>query len=59
MSGHHNPITCCDRECAAANYCFVGGIQCEGCGLYFCASDINENGYCEECEKKRREDEEA
>lgn len=57
MSGSPYPITCCDRDCANANYCFVGGIQCERCGLYFCASDLNENGHCEECERQKAEEE--
>ena len=56
MSGSPYPITCCDRDCANANYCFVGGIQCESCGLWFCASDLNEDGYCEECERQRSEE---
>ena len=57
MSGSSNRKTCCDWECAEANYCVIGGIQCEGCGLYFCARDLNEYGYCEECERQKAEEE--
>ena len=47
--GHDEPMTCCDEECAAANDCVVGGYQCEGCGRYFCADELDECGYCEAC----------
>lgn len=57
MSGSFQPISCCDRDCAEANYCEVDGIQCERCGLYFCASDINEDGYCKECAREKAEEE--
>lgn len=59
---------CCDYECAEANDCQVGGIECEMCHGYFCANELCEhNGYyvCSDCEaeliekeKEEKEDEE-
>ena len=57
MSGSIGPISCCDQDCADANYCEVGGIQCERCGLYFCASHLNYDGYCEDCAREKAEEE--
>ena len=59
MSGHLQPIRCCDSECAAVNYCVKGGVQCNGCGLYFCDYNLNEIGYCEDCAAKFGSDEES
>ena len=52
MSGHIRPLTCCDSECAAVNHCVKGGVQCNGCGLYFCEYNLNEIGFCEDCAAK-------
>lgn len=51
---------CCDYECAEANNCQVGGIECEGCHGYFCAKDLGEyNGMyvCDDCLKAIVEEE--
>ena len=57
MSGKHfHPIRCCDLECALVNHCSVGGVQCDGCGGYFCATYISntDDGYlCDECLEER------
>lgn len=48
-------ITCCDDECARANRCKVGGIQCDRCGEYFCKCDlkyIDGKHLCEDCEEE-------
>ena len=52
------PMTCCDRECATVNHCFVGGIQCAVCDEYFCVSDIDDDGLCPACAEAKREEEE-
>ena len=59
MSGHIRPLTCCDSECAAVNHCVNGGVQCNGCGLYFCDYNLNNDGYCEDCAAKLGSDEES
>ena len=56
------PLTCCDRDCADANGCRMGGAQCPDCGGWYCppneASD--EDGRCEDCaERHRRQEEEV
>lgn len=61
MSGHHHPLTCCDRDCAAVNGCREGGYQCERCGRWFCGNEIDEDNLCEDCAeeaRKEREEEE-
>lgn len=58
MTDHESPLTCCDRECAAANDCIVGGIECERCHRYFCANEICDNGMCEECDEEHPNEEE-
>ena len=59
MSGHLQPIRCCDSECAAVNYCVKGGVPCEGCGLYFCAYNLDIDGFCDDCAAKFGSDEES
>lgn len=59
MTDHESPLTCCDRECAAANDCIVGGIECDGCGQFYCSHEIDERGLCAECAKERAESEVA
>ena len=49
--------TCCDYECAEANDCMVGGIECKRCGDYFCSHEIREDGLCDECAEAKREEE--
>lgn len=51
MSGHARPLTCCDRDCAGANGCRIGGYQCERCGRWFCGDEIGEDGICVDCEE--------
>jgi len=59
MAGREKPIAVCDRDCAGANNCRIGGYKCKGCGYWFCTDDIDENGLCDECaEARRREQEE-
>ena len=58
MSGSEEPKACCDRECAAANDCIEGGVECDWCGRYFCSHEIDERGMCAECAKERAESEE-
>ncbi|MBQ4199552.1 MAG: hypothetical protein II649_06690 [Kiritimatiellae bacterium] len=53
MSGPY-PLTYCDRECAAANGCVVGGMTCSGCGRYFCAHELLD-GLCADCEAEAEE----
>ena len=53
--------TCCDYECAEANGCQVGGIECEYCHRHFCAKELGEhNGkyICDDC-REEIEDEES
>lgn len=58
MSGSKEPKTCCDRECAEANDCIEGGVECDRCGRYFCSQELDERGLCAECAKERVESEE-
>jgi hypothetical protein len=37
----HRPA---ERECALVNHCTAGGVQCDDCCGWFCASDL-----CDEC----------
>ena len=46
-------------EHAAVNHCVKGGVQCNGCGLYFCDYNLNDEGYCEDCAAKFGFDEES
>lgn len=62
MSGHMRPLTNCDRDCAGANGCRVGGFQCDGCGLWFCGEDLNRIGdtseyLCDDCLATREQEE--
>ena len=50
--GYNEPLDCCDEECAAVNSCQIGGCQCERCGRYFCADELDECGYCESCARE-------
>jgi len=56
MRGHTRPLTCCDRECAGANGCRMGGYQCKCCGMFFCADEIGADRYCDRCAAEREED---
>lgn len=58
MSGHYHPLTCCDRDCAEANGCRIGGYECAGCGKWFCGDEIDQDGYCDDCAEERRKEEE-
>lgn len=52
--------TCCDLECALVNDCAVGGLQCDRCREYFCASDLGEcRGMCvcDECKAEMESEE--
>lgn len=55
MGGHFSPMGCCDRECALVNGCTVGGVQCEWCGNWFCASELDADGLCDECAEAKAE----
>lgn len=55
MNGSHQPIGCCDAECAGVNHCRIGGYQCKRCGLWFCASELNEGDLCGECSGEEEE----
>lgn len=53
--------TCCDKECAETNFCQVGGVQCERCGAYFCARDLEEHDgqyICDDCKTEMESEEE-
>lgn len=53
--------TCCDYECAMANGCQVGGLECDRCGEYFCSNELAEhNGeyVCDDCKKEMESEEE-
>ena len=44
--------TNCDLECALVNDCAPGGIECDWCGMNFCANELGEcQGMCvcDEC----------
>ena len=62
MSGRFRPITVCDRVCAIANECRIGGYQCEDCRKWYCVYDVEDYRgmtLCGECaESRRAEDEE-
>lgn len=60
MSKHYSPLTVCDRDCAAANNCTMGGIECPDCGCWYCpVHEGDEEGRCDDCtERHRRELEE-
>ena len=52
MSGRTKPLTVCDRDCAGANGCRIGGYQCARCGLWFCGDEINRHDdelLCDDC----------
>lgn len=53
MSGRARPLTCCDRDCALANGCRIGGYQCERCGRWFCGEDLDEDRLCDDCAAER------
>lgn len=49
----------CDYECAEANNCQVGGIECENCGGHFCSNEITRwhgKVVCENCEIELEEE---
>lgn len=48
---HYSPLTCCDSDCAGVNHCRIGGYKCERCGCWVCAGELNEDGYCADCEE--------
>lgn len=60
MSKHYHPLTCCDHDCAAANNCMMGGVECPECGMWYCpVGEGDEEGRCDDCaERHRRELEE-
>lgn len=60
MSKHYSPLTVCDRDCAGANACTMGGEQCTDCGCWYCpATEGIGDGRCDDCaERHRREIEE-
>lgn len=51
MGDEYTRLTCCDSDCAGANRCTQGGVQCQSCGMWFCpvCEDFDERGYCEDC----------
>ena len=58
MSTRYSPLTCCDRDCAGANNCTMGGVECPDCGCWYCpiSHDHDEEGRCDDCaERHRRE----
>lgn len=57
-NGSVRPINVCDRDCALANGCVVGGRRCAKCGLWFCASELDEDGVCDNCHEEQEENEE-
>ena len=48
----------CDRDCAGANHCTMGGVQCPDCGRWFCPDthDSDEGGRCDACAARHREE---
>lgn len=58
MSGSVHPIRVCDHDCALVNNCQCGGVKCDTCGLYFCRTEIDENGECPDCASKREDENE-
>ena len=57
MSKRYSPLTCCDRDCAGANACTMGGEQCQDCGCWYCpVTEGDYEGRCDDCaERHRRE----
>lgn len=61
MSKHYSPLTVCDHDCAGANNCKVGGVQCPNCGCWYCpvSEEGDDDWRCDDCaERHRRELEE-
>ena len=57
MRGYIREITCCDRDCAGANGCRIGGYQCEDCGKWYCIYEVEEylgSILCGDCVENRR-----
>lgn len=58
--GHTKPLTICDRDCAGADGCRVGGFQCDGCRLWFYGEDLermpDERYLCEGCAEEYRKE---
>ena len=50
-TGYVNRVTCRDGDCAMANNCSIGGVQCQCCGMWFCpdCEEFDDRGYCSEC----------
>lgn len=58
MSKHYSPLTVCDHDCAGANNCKVGGVQCPDCGCWYCpvSEEGDDDWRCDDCaERHRRE----
>ena len=51
MSKYYDRLTVCDRDCAGANNCVEGGVQCPRCGMWYCPvnEDSDEEGNCADC----------
>ncbi len=57
MSKHFSPLKCCDRDCAFANHCTMGGEQCPDCGCWYCpVSEGDDEGRCEDCAERHRQE---
>lgn len=53
MSKHCEPLTCCDRDCAGANNCTMGGVECPDCGCWYCpVNEGDDDGRCDECAER-------
>ena len=53
-----SPLTVCDRDCAGANNCRVGGYQCPDCGKFFCpvSEESDDGGRCADCSARHMEE---
>ncbi len=52
---HYEPLPCCDHDCAAANNCTMGGVECHDCGSWYCpVNEGDDDGRCDDCAARHR-----
>lgn len=55
MSKRYSPLTVCDYDCAAANDCIIGGVQCPDCESWYCpVNEGDDDGRCYDCARRHR-----
>jgi len=55
--GYWRSLTCCDRDCAVANGCRMGGYQCHICGRWYCGEEMHDVDHCSDCWEDREREE--